>query len=212
MKRHFLLAAPLFLAACGGGNVGLDLTSDDASDNALTAQAAADLNTIKSITLTVDEVWVHTSGKDAKDDVKGEDVGDTAGGWQRVSEEDQAFDLMALRTGTTAALAELDLPEGKITQIRLKLKGGEEAGDRVRLVGAVTDSSGNKCDLSVPKSAINPGVKISGVFKAMKIEGSEKYRATVNLKIKDTTKDGAAGCVYKLNPVLKIKKYEVDKK
>lgn len=212
MNRKLLLVAPFVLAGCGGaGTMNLDITSDE-SDSALglVTASAVDLSKIQSVKVTVDEIWAHVDNKDAKDDVKGEDVADDGDKWELVSEADQELDLMTVRDNATKPLGELELPEGKVTQIRLKLKGGTESGDRFRIAGAVTEVGGATCDLSVPKSAISPGVKISGVFKAMKIEAGGKYHAIINLKLTDTTKesDGTA-CVYKLNPVLKVKKYEV---
>jgi hypothetical protein len=215
MNRKLLFVAPFVLAACGGGGtMNLDITSDE-SDNALgggsvTASSGVDLSKIQSVKVQVDEVWAHVDNKDAKDDVKGEDISDSGDKWQLVSEEDRELDLMTVRNNATKPLGELEMPAGKITQIRLKLKGGTEAGDRLRIAGAVVETSGTACDLSVPKSAVSPGVKISGAFKAMQIENGGKYHAIINLKLTDTTKetDGTT-CVYKLNPVLKVKKYEV---
>jgi hypothetical protein len=212
MNRKLLLVAPFVLAACGGGGtLDLDLTSDE-SDNALglVTASAVDLSKIQSVKVTVDEIWAHVDNKDAKDDVKGEDVADDGDKWELVSEADQEIDLMTVRDSATKPLGELELPEGKVTQLRLKLKGGTESGDRFRIAGAVTEASGTTCDLSVPKSAISPGVKISGAFKAMKIEAGGKHHAIINLKLTDTTKEAdGTGCVYKLNPVLKVKKFEV---
>jgi hypothetical protein len=210
MNRKLLFVAPFVLAACGGGGtMNLDVTSDE-SDNAqsIVTASGVDLSKIQSVKVTVDEVWAHVDNKDAKDDVKGEDVSDNGDKWELVSEEDREIDLMTVRNNATKPLGELEMPEGKITQIRLKLKGGTESGDRFRIAGAVTESNGTACDLSVPKSAISPGVKISGAFKAMKIEAGGKYHAIINLKLTDTTKESdGTTCVYKLNPVLKVKKY-----
>jgi hypothetical protein len=214
MKRKLLFVAPLVLAACSsGGNMSLDVTSDDLGENAQSVTASADLTTVKSVSVTVDEIWAHVDDKDSKEDsITGESISDAGDKWQLISDEDVTLDLMTVRNNATKPLGDLELPEGKITQIRLKLKGTEAVGDRFRVVGAVTETNGNACDLTLPKSAISPGVKISGVFKAMKIEAGGKYHAIINIKLKDSEKlaDGGTACVYRLNPELKVKKYEIE--
>lgn len=216
MKRKLLFIAPLVLAACSnGGSVNLDVTSDDLGENAqgVVSAYATDLTTVKAVTVTVDEIWAHVDNKDDKadDSITGESISDDGDKWQLISDEDRAIDLMTVRNNATKPLGDLELPAGKITQIRLKLKAGEAVGDRFRVVGAVTEADGTVCDLTLPKSAINPGVKISGVFKAMKIEAGGKYHAIINIKLKDSEKlaDGST-CAYKLNPVLKVKKYAIE--
>jgi hypothetical protein len=215
MKRKLLFLAPLVLAACSnGGNMNVDVTSDDLGENAQGVVSAfgTDLTTVKAVNVTVDEIWAHVDDKEAKEDsITGESISDDGDKWQLISDEDRTIDLMTVRNNATRPLGELELPAGKITQIRLKLKAGEAVGDHFRVVGAVTEADGTVCDLRLPKSAINPGVKISGVFKAMKIEAGGKYRAVINLKLKESEKlaDGTT-CAYKLNPVLKVKKYEIE--
>lgn len=216
MKRKLLFLAPLVLAACSnGGSMNLDVTSDDLGENAqgvVSAYAGTDLTTVKAVSVTVDEIWAHVDDKEAKEDsITGESISDDGDKWQLISDEDRTIDLMTVRNNATKPLGDLELPAGKITQIRLKLKAGEAVGDRFRVVGAVTEADGTVCDLTLPKSAINPGVKISGVFKAMKIEAGGKYHAVINLKLKESEKvaDGST-CAYKLNPVLKVKKYEIE--
>ena len=220
MKRKLLFLAPLVLAACSnGGSVNLDVTSDDLGENAqgVVSAYSTDLTTVQAVNVTVDEIWAHVDNKDDDkgsddDSITGESVSDDGDKWQLISDEDRTIDLMTVRNNATKPLGDLEMPEGKITQIRLKLKGAEAVGDRFRVVGAVTETNGNVCDLTLPKSAINPGVKISGVFKAMKIEAGGKYHAIINIKLKDSEKlaDGGTACVYKLNPVLKVKKYEIE--
>lgn len=216
MKRKFLLVAPLLLAACSnGGSMNLDVTSDDLGENAngvVSASGGVDLTTVKAVNVTVDEIWAHVDSKDAKDDsITGESISDDGDKWQLISDEDRTIDLMTVRNNATKPLGDLEVPAGKITQIRLKLKAAEAVGDRFRVVGAVTEADGTVCDLTLPKSAINPGVKISGVFKAMKIEAGGKHHAIINIKLKDSEKvaDGST-CAYKLNPELKVKKYEIE--
>jgi hypothetical protein len=223
LKRNLLLVAPLFLAACGGGSLSLDINSDDAAENTTLSSVRAlgesvDLTTVKSVKVTVSEIWVHvedvaTKTDDANDDkVEGSKIDDSSKHWEQVSSEEHSFDLMTVRNDATKPLGDLTVPEGKITQIRLKLKGtAAEGSDKYRIAGAVEETNGTVCDLIVPSSAINPGVKIEGIFKAMKIEASGKHHAVISLKLKDSEKlSGTGTCAYRLNPVLKVKKYEVE--
>lgn len=226
MKRNLLLVAPLFLAACGGGSLSLDINSDDAAENTTLSSVrsslgeSVDLTTVKSVNVTVSEIWVHvedtaTKTDEADDDkVEGSKIEDSSKHWEQVSSEEHSFDLMTVRNDATKPLGDIAVPEGKITQIRLKLKGtAAEGSDKYRIAGAVVETDGTVCDLIVPRSAINPGLKIDGVFKAMKIEASGKAHAIISLRLKDSEKLADGGtCAYRLNPVLKVKKYEVEDK
>lgn len=207
-QRYVLVAAPLWLVGCGGGDLSLAVTSDDLGENTQQLVTAADLTSVRSVNVTVDEIWVHVSDKDSKDDVKGEDVPDDGEGWEQVASDDLPLDLMTVRNQATRPLGDFPLPEGKVDQIRLRLKTDGELGDRRRITGAVTEQDGTVCDLSVPASVIEPGLKITGLLKAMKIESGGKHRALLNLKIKDSARLDGAACVYKLDPVLKVKSYE----
>lgn len=226
MKRNLLLVAPLFLVACGGGSLSVDINSDDAAENTSLSSTrsslgeAVDLTTVKSVKVTVSEIWVHVEDKDVKTDEAGDDkvegskIDDSSKHWEQVSSSENTFDLMTVRNDATKPLGDLAVPTGKITQIRLKLKGtAAEGSDKYRIAGAVEEANGTVCDLIVPASAINPGVKIDGVFKAMKIEASGKHHAVISLKLKDSEKlSGTGTCAYRLNPVLKVKKYELEDK
>ncbi len=168
---------------------------------------------MKSVKVTVSEIWVHVEDKATKtESVDGSTIDDSSKRWEQVSSEERSIDLMTVRNEATKPLGDLAVPEGKVTQMRLRLKGtAEEGSDKYRIAGAVEETDGTVCDLIVPKSAINPGVKIEGSFKAMKIEAGGKHRAVLSLKLKDSAKltDGTT-CAYRLNPVMKVKKFEVE--
>ncbi|NMO22919.1 DUF4382 domain-containing protein [Pyxidicoccus fallax] len=208
MKRP-LLIAPLLLAACGGGELSLSITSDDSVASVTTFDSHGDLTTVKSLMLTVDEVWVHVAAASAPDPVEGEAVAEGGTGWQRLTDVDQSFDLMTVRNGATLSLGDFSLPEGRVTQLRLKLKPESTlSGARASLPGVVVEPNGTTCDLSLPASAFDPGLKLSGAVEAMRIESGGHHRALINLNIKDSAKRHGDTCTYSLDPVLKVKRFE----
>ena len=103
MKRNLLLVAPLFLAACGGGSLSLDLNSDDAAENTSLSSVrsslseAVDLTTVKSVKVTVSEIWAHVEDKDVKTDEAGDDkvegskIDDSSKHWVQVSSSENTF-------------------------------------------------------------------------------------------------------------------------
>ncbi len=212
MKRRLLSFFPLLLAACGGGaTLNLSVTSDDVGENALVSTSSAvDLTTVKSVNLTVSEIWAHVEDT-APDSIQGKDVDDNDKKWILLSDEEQTLDLITVRGQTRQFFEALEIPNGKLTQIRLKLKNSTSApSERVRYPGAVVEADGTACDLLVPASAIHPGVKISGAFKAMSIEADGKHVAVLNIKLRDSEKLEGATCAYRLNPELKVKKFELN--
>lgn len=225
MKRLVSILAPLALAACSGsGTLHLDLNSDDSqpttaplpgdSQPLWNPNAGVDLTTVKSIVVTVNEVDVHLAADNAPDPAKGEDVPDNDGGWHVVTNKPQQFDLMTIRADATKPLGDIELPTGKVTQVRLKLAvdgtaGAGAPGEDV-IKGAVTEADGTTvCDLLVPHSAVDPGVKIAGKVITGKIDAGGKHTAVVNIKLSDSA-DASSGstCAFRLNPVIKIKKYD----
>lgn len=206
MKRPFLIA-PLLLTACGGGELSVSLTSDDLGASVLAQDSHADLTTVKSLKLTVDELWVHVADTDAPELEKGGEEG--ASGWRLLTGADQPVDLMMVRHSATLSVGDFPLPEGKLTQVRLKLKpDGVPLGERARLPGAVIEQGGTVCDLSLPSSAFDPGLKLSGAVEAMRVESGGRHRVLFNLNIKDSAKLHGDPCTYALDPVLKVKRFE----
>lgn len=235
MKRIVIgsLAALALIGCSKSGTVHLSLTSNDAAAlrsgptamQSLVAETTADggttddLSTVKSVTVTVSEIDAHvvdTSSKapevdDKTDEVDGSKVSDTDGKWETLSSTATTVDLMTLRNGLAQSLGLATLPDGKITQIRLKLKtdGATGTDGKDVITGAVVDATGQTCDLQVPHSATDPGVKIEGVFKAMTVKAGDSHQLEVNVKLKDSQKDPTqATCTYFLNPVIKVEKFE----
>lgn len=239
MKRLLSLMVPaMALAACSGtSSVHVALNSDDTQSTSQQplsdAPPAADLTTVQHVNVTVTEVDVHVSdegtgstntgsgsaqsgsSQEANDDVRGEDVSDTDSGWHVISSTAKTVDLMGVRGTATADLADGTVPAGRITQVRLKLQSSGDAGNGDdKITGAVVDADGTTCDLIVPHSAINPGIKIVGTFKAAHIAGGAAYNAVVNLPLKDSTRLTAAGaagtCAFRLSPVIRLKSVEAE--
>lgn len=213
-------AAACALAAlatgCGGGSVRLDLTSDDAADNvlALATTPAPNLASVRSVRVTVDEVWLHVADGDEAPLLQPEaaDVPEGSSGWRRVSDVPHAVDLMALRSGAALALGEWEVPEGALTQVRLRLAAVPE-GEEGRVAGAVLDDAGTGCDLLLPRSAWQPGLAVSGPLARLPLDGEEARRALLSLKLNDSRREEleGGGCAYHLNPVLKVLRFERDR-
>lgn len=227
MKRILIgsLTALALVGCSKSASVHVVLASSDATTAAaqpapgsayLTTGADDDLTTVKSVTVTIAEVDAHVSGQGDKeldektDEVDGPTVPDDDGKWQVVSSTPVTVDLMTLRDGLTQPLGIATLPDGKITQIRLKLATDAAAADGKDVIaGAVVDSAGTVCDLLLPHSAFDPGVKINQVFKAKTLTAGDQHLLEVNLQLRDSQRDPtAAGCAYFLNPVIRIENFQ----
>lgn len=236
MKRIVIgTLASLALIGCSkSASVNVVLNSNDSAAAALRSGVTAanlttgatladggttdsDLTTVKSVTVTINEIDAHVVDKSgAKEvdektgEVDGSKVEDNDGKWEVLSSTAKTVDLMTIRDSVTQSLGIAQLPDGKITQLRLKLKTDSAGADGRDLIqGAVVDSTGATCDLYVPHSAVNPGVKIEGVFKAQNLKAGDQHLLEVNVKLKDSQKDtSTATCAYFLNPVIEIEKFE----
>jgi len=239
MKRILAVLAPLALAACGGtGTLNLAVTNDASSTNALTAAATLpapaspptglDSSSVESIKLTVTEVDVHLAGSDAPGTIEPgkNDPKDNDGGWHSIPLVDtsglpvKTIDLVIAR-GAPTSLGTIQLPSGKITQIRLKLQvdgaslaepGFDTIQGAVQIAPVPPSTSPTFCDLAVPHSAVDPGVKIDGPFSSIQIEEGGTASVLLNFKLNEMppAASGTSACLYKLAPVLKIEK--VDRK
>lgn len=207
----------LALAAvgCGGGSVRVDLTSDDATDNVLALGAATpapNLTAVRSVRVTVAEVWLHLSDTDAAAPGLAEaaEVPESSAGWRRVSDVPHAVDLMALRAGAALGLGAWGVDDARaLTQVRLRLAAVDE-GAEGRVAGAVVDDRGARCDLLLPRSAWLPGVAVSGPLARLPLDDAGARRVLLSLKLDDSRREALAegGCAYHLQPVLKVKRFE----
>jgi hypothetical protein len=177
----------LGLVGCGGkGTLSLRLTD-----------APPDTENMSAVMVTISKMEVHLAGGDGDGP---EDKGKDGSGWHLLDRPAQSYDLLQLQNDVTAALGEMELPEGKITQIRMHLDPA--AINEVRLVrGAV-------CALDL-SNVERTGVKINHPFKAFPIEAGETTVAVVDFDVKESvSKEG--DCVYRLNPVIKLKSVKHD--
>lgn len=184
--------ALLALAACGEGNVVLEGTTRSSLEWEGSGQP--------DVYLTVRAIHAHVvdKGKRHRDDDHRDDgklVWTTRSGKWRVATLDvpKTLNLTRLRD-TTVYLADLDLPEGKITQIRLFLD--EEGRNEVVL------PDGTTCSLRIP-SANQTGIKIVKPFKVIDVD-DEEVRVIIDFNLKESVKKDDR-CAYKLDPVFKAR-------
>jgi len=193
-KSAFFLA-PLLLAACGSTTVTVELTD-----------APPDLGSLKRVELTLSRVEVHVAGSDDDDAAEAKDDDGSAkqdgdgAGWRTVAAPAGTFDLLALQNDVRATLGKLELPSGKITQIRLFLDPNGK--NQVEL------GSGQTCAIDL--GAVPPtGIKINHPFKALDVEDSSKLNLVVDFDLKESL-DQTGSCAFALKPVIKLKHVERD--
>ena len=141
----------------------------------------------------------HVDNKDAKDADPTDDKIDDSAKWVTRS-VGRTIDLVA-HQGESAAelLGELDLPEGKITQLRLVID---------TTVPAKATVNGVDCLLDTTKVA-KKGIKINHVFKAFEIGVGKKHTAWIDFELDKSLTDDKKGC-FVLEPKLKLHKVKRD--
>jgi hypothetical protein len=193
LLSRFALAPALLLAACGNTKVTLELTD-----------APPELETIEHVFITLERVEVHVAGDDDDDDdddaKKGVPDDEERAGWRDVVPPTNTFDLMALRNDVRAALGELELPSGKITQIRLFI--ANDGKNEIVLV------DGDVCALDL-EQVPSTGIKINHPFKAIDVEDSSKVNLVVDFDLTESV-DQSGPCSFRLKPVIKLKHVETD--
>ena len=102
-----------------------------------------------AVNLVVNEVAIH---RGLPDSLEMGGMSDSLGGWEVLSSRTATYDLMKLRNGLFATLAQGLAPAGHYTQVRLKLGAGSNL-----VVGGVT------YPLTVP-SGMQSGYKLVGEF------------------------------------------------
>jgi len=180
MKRltacSMCLGLALAMGACGG----------ESRLTLLLTDAPPDTEAMASAVVTLARVEAHFAGDDATD------AGEKDAGWREISGAPQSYDLLKLQNGVTAAIGELALPPGKVTQIRLFI---DPAGPNV-----ITLQSGATCALDL-SNVDHTGVKIAHPFE---IGDGSHVTVVLDFDVRESVaKDGE--CAYRLNPVVKVK-------
>ncbi len=191
-----LVTAAFWLVACGSSTkVTLELTD-----------APPDTAAIAHVFVSLERVEVHVAGDDeAVSDADAESAGgdangaeDGPGGWRTVTPKAGTFDLVGLQNDVRASLGELDLPSGKLTQIRLFIDGAAR--------NEVVLTSGTTCSLDL--SNVPPtGIKINHPFKALDVSESSRLTLVVDFDLNESL-DQTAACSFALKPVIKLKNVE----
>jgi hypothetical protein len=198
LARHALPLVVLALAACGGeGGVVIEATST--SRARIEAAPEGPGGARAQLLLTIREIHAHVVGAPEPEDPPREDGLEwkTKNGHWRVAtlERPHTIDLLELQD-ETVHVGRLDLPEGKITQIRLFL---DEDGpnEYVRL-------DGTSCPLHIP-SEKQTGIKIVKPFK-VQVE-DEEVRLVIDFNLKESIEKDE-GCAYRLSPVFKVRVHD----
>jgi hypothetical protein len=181
--------ASFLLTACGaGGTLEIDLTD-----------ASSELTALDRVYITLSAVEVHVVDKEDKNDGDPKDVSiDNDDNWRVVVDRAGTFDLLALQNNVTSPLGEIEVPIGKITQIRLHIDADGE--------NKVVLKTGEICALE--RGNVNTtGIKINHPFKAIEVPEGERLGVVIDFDLKNSIEQTGA-CRFKLEPVLKIKTIE----
>lgn len=199
MKRWLAIFAVTSLG-CGGGNVAVELERDE--PRAAQVDSLSSLAAVRAVRLPIVEVSVHVAGKGAEA---------VSGDWHTLALEAKEVDLLSVPIDGSTLLGDLSLPAGKITQVRLGLAATEGHGDERIIADAVTEPDGTLCDLILPASAWEPGLKISGLFKQVDVDPAKRTSLVLAFDLKEATRSTeGVDCAWRLNPVLKIKRIRVE--
>jgi hypothetical protein len=191
MKVTQLVAlTPLLLTACGG--------SAQATLKLMDAPPAG----VTAVHVTVASMQVHVDAADSKRDGDPADstIDDDAR-WSSLS-VGRTIDLVQ-HQGETAAevLGQLDLPEGKVTQLRLRLDTSRPERNTATL------ADGTVCALDVTR-VDTKGIKLNHVFKAFQTRPGEKHEVFVDFRLDESLT--ASGACYVLSPKLQLTHVKTD--
>lgn len=182
------------LAACGGGTSTATLKLMDAPTDDL-----------KKLEITVASMQVHVvPSEDAKNAADPNDASiDDDDSWVSLA-VNKKIDLLAhVGEGAADTLGDLELPEGKITQIRLVLDTAAGANN------LATKKDDTTCELDVAKVA-KKGIKINHVFKAFQSKKNAKHEVIVDFDLNESLKDEKKTGCWELEPKLKLHKVKTD--
>jgi hypothetical protein len=187
MKRLLLSALALFaFGACGArGSLALQISD-----------APPDMAKIASVFVTLSKVEVHLADvNETKDGEPADTSIDADNKWIEAPLAAREFDLVQLQGDATAALSGLDLPEGKLTQIRLFI---DSAGRN-----EVVLKTGQTCAMNL-NAVSQAGIKINHPFKAYEVKSGMLTTVVLDFDLASSVSEEGA-CAYSLKPVIKIK-------
>jgi hypothetical protein len=156
---------------------------------------------VTAVKVFVANVDIHVVDADKSKDADPEDTSiDNDNKWQSLA-VNKAIDLVAHQgEGAAALLGELSLPEGKITQIRLRLDMSEPQ--------TVTQDN-TDCDMDTTQ--VPPtGIKINHPFKAFESKEGLDNEILLDFDLADSLT--ASGNCFRLTPVIKLVKVKADGK
>jgi hypothetical protein len=179
-------SAVLSFGCSGTGTLSLSLTD-----------APPDLASMSAVLVTIGSIDVHMAGEGGGDRPDG---GAVEAGWRTLDRPIETIDLLRLQNDVVAALGEWELPVGKITQIRLHIDLSGQ--NQVNL------ATGQICTMDL-HNVDQTGVKISHPFKALDIESGQTTHVVVDFDVKESVSQDDV-CVFRLNPVIKIKSSRID--
>lgn len=192
-----LSSLPRALPAALLGLVGLGLGCDSGGGTSTATLSVMDAPPpgVTSVRVFVASMAVHV---DDKAKTSSEDADDGSKKW-RVLTVGREVDLV-LHQGADAAevLGQLELPEGKITQVRLTLDTEEPHTATV---------NGVDCELDLSKVPVQ-GIKIDHVFKAFDSRAGAAIEVLVDFDLEASMKE-KDGC-FQLEPHLKLHKVKID--
>jgi hypothetical protein len=160
--RIIAVVGCFFAVACGSGAVRVNLTD-------------APLEGVSAVNVTIASVEAHFAGGE---------------GWTTLVSEEQTFNLLELRDGVIAKLGEVDVPAGKITQMRLHLS--ESAAP------SIVDADGEHA-MGVP-SGYQSGIKLVGCFD---VAADETTEITLDFDAAESVHVTGNGA-YEMRPTIKI--------
>lgn len=176
-KNFTLIFSSVFsIALCGGLLTGCDNLSTPGSGEGEIRMHMVDAPAdVEAVMIVVSRVDVHTAGSGEAD------------GWVTVSDTPASYDLLSLRNGSSALLANATLRAGLYTQIRLILGAGSYV---------VID--GVPVELEVA-SGFETGIKLNHQFV---IEEDQTYEITLDFDAGRSIRP--IGLLYRLQPVIRI--------
>lgn len=189
--RRMLALVVLGGAGCGGGPAQLEVKLGD---------APPDLASLSAVVVTFDAVLAHVIPPGRGGTFTPGDTGiDTDMLWRLLAQRPIERDLMMFRDGATTELGQIEMDEGQVDQIRIRVAPGGR--------NAVTRRDGASCAIDV--SAVPAtGFRVSHAAAAIPIQVAHKTRIVLDLPLSESlAEDG--DCLYRLTPVLRIKSFEI---